>query len=142
MSQFSDRFPKDNNPARALQVLNEWIATGRFSMPTIRNASLAAHRSAGKAERNTAASFAAHAAGQAVGTAHVPTHALGAALYGTKAAAVASGNPEIAVLKERNWQLRRLAKNLRPWVQKWLEHLDSRKGITNLERARKPSQTK
>jgi hypothetical protein len=49
-----------------------------------------------------------------VATAHVPQHAFGAAYYALKAIAAADpANAEVKVAKERNWQSRRLPKNLR-----------------------------
>jgi hypothetical protein len=83
--------------------------SGLFKMAIIRQASLDSHTSARTAHQNgeTAASFAAHAAGQAVATAHVSTHALGCSVYGIKAAAAHSGDGH-DVVQEQNWQLQRL----------------------------------
>jgi hypothetical protein len=103
---FEEKYPDDGRPRLAITVLRDWIATGVFSMRVIRQASLGAHAAA-KGKIETDATFAAHAAGQAVGTAHVVTHALGAALYGIRAAAAHSGNVEDG-RKELNWQLDRL----------------------------------
>ncbi len=75
-------------------------------MAIIRQASLGAHAAA-KGKKEAGAALAAHAAGQAVGTAHVVTHALGASLYGIRAVAAHSGNANDG-LKERDWQLARL----------------------------------
>nr|WP_276522341.1 hypothetical protein [Kallotenue papyrolyticum] len=84
-------------------------------MAEIRTASLAAHAAArdAKAKGNEAACFAARAAGQAVGTAHVAQHAYGAALYALKA--IAASNPvqtEVRLQEERNWQSQHLPGNL------------------------------
>ena len=87
-------------------MLRDWIATGVFSMTVIRKASLDAHAAA-KGKQEADAVFAAHAAGQAVGTAHVVTHALGASLYGIRAVFAHSGNVNDG-LKERDRQLERL----------------------------------
>lgn len=103
---FEDRYPEDNRPREANEVLHEWIRTGVCSMDVIRKASLGAHAAA-KWKKEADAVFAAHAAGQAVGTAHVVTHALGASLYGIRAVAAHSGNVNDG-LKERDWQLERL----------------------------------
>ena len=47
-------------------------------------------------------------------TAHVPQHAFGAAYYALKAVAAADpANAEVRVAKERDWQSRRLPRNLR-----------------------------
>jgi hypothetical protein len=103
---FTERYPDDDRPRMAIEVIREWVITGLFKMPVIRGASLAAHAAAkGKTEPD--ARFAAHAAGQAVATAHVPTHALGAALYGIRAVTAHSGNVDDG-LKERDWLLQRL----------------------------------
>jgi hypothetical protein len=115
---FEEKYPNDTRPQEAIRILREWVNTGKFSMPVIRGASLAAHAAARevKAEDN-AARFAARAAGQAVATTHVPTHALGSALYAYKAVA-ATNPPDIkaAVAKEQEWQFQGLSENLREWV--------------------------
>jgi hypothetical protein len=104
---FEDNYPDDDRPRKAIEALREWIRTGVFSMAVIRGASLSAHAAA-KGNKEADAIFAAHAAGQAVATAHVPTHALGSSLYGIRAAAAHSGNVDDGLIKERNWQLQRL----------------------------------
>jgi hypothetical protein len=66
---------------------------------------------------DAAACFAARSAGQAVATAHVPTHSFGATLYAYKAiAANASTDIKNAIIKEQDWQFERLPDNLRDWV--------------------------
>jgi hypothetical protein len=83
-------------------------------MADVRGASLAAHASAREAKKDNAACFAARAAGQAVATAHVPQHAFRAAYYALKAVAAADpANAEVKVAKERDWQSRRLPRDLR-----------------------------
>ena len=59
---------------------------------------------------DTAARSAARATGQAVATAHVPTHSLGAALYAQQAVwrAADPDDAEADVEKERDWQYWRL----------------------------------
>ena len=104
---FEDKYPDDDRPRKAIEVLREWIRTGVFSMAVIRVASLSAHAAA-KGKKEADAVFAAHAAGQAVATAHVPTHALGSSIYGIRAAAAYSGNVDDGLVRERDWQLRRL----------------------------------
>jgi hypothetical protein len=107
---FEDRYPEDNRPRKAVAALHEWIRTGVFKMAVIRQASLGAHAAA-KGKKEADAVFAAHAAGQAVGTAHVVTHALGASLYSIRAAAAHWDNINDG-FKERDWQLERLRKIL------------------------------
>ncbi len=71
---FEEKYPDDTRPRDAIHTLQEWVKTGKFSMPVIRGASLAAHAAARDVkEEDNAARFAARAAGQAVATAHVPT---------------------------------------------------------------------
>jgi len=76
-------------------------------MADVRRASLAAHAAAREAKEVDAVA-AARAAGQAMATAHVPRHAIGAAAYAIKAAAAHSDNVDDGIIKERNWQLQRL----------------------------------
>jgi hypothetical protein len=115
---FEEKYPQDTRPGEAIRILREWVATGKFSMPVIRGASLAAHAAAREVrEADAAARFAARAAGQAVATAHVPTHAIGPALYAYKA--VAATHPldvKAAIASEQDWQFQRLPENLREWV--------------------------
>lgn len=107
---FEVKYPDDDRPRKAIETLRSWIDTGVFRMAVIRKASLDSHAAARKprADRELAVCFAAHAAGQAVGTAHVPTHALGSSIYGIRAAAAHSGNMRDGIDRERNWQLQRL----------------------------------
>ena len=104
---FEERYPKDDRPRKAIEACRRWAATGVFRMADIRKASLDAHAAAREA-REEDARAAAHAAGQAVATAHVPTHALGSALYGIRAVAARSGNADDGLIRERDWQLQRL----------------------------------
>ena len=109
---FETNCPRDDRPRNAITVLRTWIKTGVFSMAVIRAASLAAHTAAREVGEDGPARSAARAAGQAVATAHVRTHSLGAANYALQAihrAAGASG-AEAAVAMERDWQYRRLIK--------------------------------
>lgn len=120
---FEEKYPQDPRPRNALRILREWAQTGKFSMPVIRGASLAAHAAAKEVhEEDKAAKFAAHAAGQAVATAHVPTHALGPVLYSMQlVAALHPTDVKAAVAQEREWQTQRLPENLRPWLDSWVE---------------------
>jgi len=119
---FEKRFAEDHRPRKAIETLRKWIKTGEFSMSVIRHASLSARAAARDVGEDNAARFAARAAGQAVATAHVPTHALGPALYAIKA--VAAANPtdvKAAIATERDWQFQRLPENLREWVDTGLK---------------------
>ena len=115
---FEEKYPEDTRPRDAIRILREWVNTGKFSMRVIREASLAAHAAAREVmEKDKAACFAARSAGQAVATAHVPTHALGPALYAYKVVA-ATNPPDIkaAIAREQEWQFQRLPENLREWA--------------------------
>jgi hypothetical protein len=105
----------DDRPRKAIEECRAWVLSGQFSMAAIRKASLSAHAAARETD-NKAASLAAHAAGQAVATAHVPQHAFGTAYYALRATAEAY--PTDAVAQERDWQLRDIAENLRELAAK------------------------
>ena len=82
---FEKERPDDNRPLEAIKAIKEWAEDKRkLNMNEVRKLSLNAH-SAAKDAKSDAAKFAAHAAGQAVGTWHVPTHALGAFSYAGRA---------------------------------------------------------
>jgi len=106
---FEEKYPKDHRPRNAIKILQKWINTGVFSMAVIRKTSLASHAAAREVGEDNAVRSAAHAAGQAVATAHVPTHSIGAAIYSLQAIHRAT-NSDAAVAKERYWQYRHLLK--------------------------------
>ncbi len=110
MPYFEDAYPQDQRPRNAIETLQTWIVTGVFQMETIRRASLTSHAAAREVGEDTAARSTARAAGQAVATAHVPLHALGAANYALQAIHRASSpsDADAAVAKERTWQLQHL----------------------------------
>ena len=122
LPHFEGKYPEDTRPRDAIRILREWIATGKFSMPVIRGASLAAHAAAREVQgEDKIAAFAAHAAGQAVATAHVPTHALGPVLYSMRLVAAAKpADVKAAIATEREWQSQRLPDHLRWWVDAWV----------------------
>ena len=127
---FERAYPKDDRPRKAIEACRTWVRTGVFEMAVIRGASLAAHAAAREAKENDAACFAARAAGQAVATAHVPQHAFGGAYYALKAiAADDPDNAEVKIAKERNWQSRRLPKNLRQEIMNRIVILKNDHGI-------------
>jgi hypothetical protein len=116
---FERAYQKDDRPRKAIEACRTWVRTGMFKMADIRGASLAAHAAAREAKENNAACFAAHAAGQAVATAHVPQHAFGGAYYALKAIAAADlAHAEVEVAKERNWQVQHIPTKLRQEVLK------------------------
>lgn len=107
---FEEKYPEDHRPRNAIEALQAWINTGVFRMADIRKASLASHAAAREVGEDDAARSAARAAGQAVATAHVPTHSIGAAIYSLQAIhrATDSSDADAAVAKERDWQYRHL----------------------------------
>jgi len=111
---FEKAYPQDERPRKALETCRTWVQTGVFKMVEIRGASLSAHDAARDAKENDAACLAAHAAGQAVATAHVPQHAYGGAYYALRAiVAIDPANAEANVSEERNWQSAQLPEHLR-----------------------------
>jgi hypothetical protein len=111
--------PADDRPRKAIEECRNWVRSGVFKMSVIRGASLAAHTTAREVKENDAACFAAHAAGQAVATAHVPQHAFGVAYYALKT--VMAANPDHAetnVTKEWDWESGRVPPSLRDEVLK------------------------
>lgn len=113
MPCFEAAFPDDPRPRRALETLQAWIDTGEFSMAVIRKASLDAHAAAREVGEDSPARSAARAAGQAVATAHVRTHAPGAAAYALQAVQ-RDATTEETVAAERVWQRQRL-RELSEW---------------------------
>jgi aspartyl aminopeptidase len=105
---FEEKHPEDPRPRIAIETLQKWIKTGAFKMAVIRKASLDAHAAAREVGEDNAARAAARAAGQAVATAHVRTHSIGAAIYALHAIYRATNSSDAAVTKERNRQYRRL----------------------------------
>src|SRR3984893_14979871 len=81
MPYFEEKYPEDHRPRQAIEALQAWIDTGVFKMAVIRKASLTSHAAAREIGEDNAARSAARAAGQAVATAHVRTHSMGAAVY-------------------------------------------------------------
>jgi len=107
---FESEYPDDPRPRDALKALQAWIDTGVFRMAVIRKASLDSHAAARDIGADNAARSAARAAGQAVATAHVITHAPGAAIYAQQAIHRVSSDTDAdaAVARERDWQYQRL----------------------------------
>ena len=107
---FQDKFPDDRRPRQALETLQAWVDTGVFKMAVIRKASLDSHAAARDVGEDNPARSAARSAGQAVATAHVPIHSMGAALYALQAVHRATSAPDAdaAVTKERDWQYQHL----------------------------------
>jgi hypothetical protein len=82
---FEKEHPRDHRPRRAIAAIRAWAQGKReLGMAEVRKLSLSAHAAAREA-KSDAARFAARAAGHAVATWHVPTHAMGAPMYACKA---------------------------------------------------------
>lgn len=127
---FESKFPDDVRPGNALKVGREWVDTRIFSMAVIRGASLAAHAAAKDAKGNVAACEAAHAAGQAVATAHVPQHAYGGAYYALKAIiAECPEDAEKRVHDEMVWQSAQLPEHLRAEIMDRIVVETRKKGL-------------
>ena len=110
LPHFEGKYPEDHRPKKAIETLQTWINTGVFKMVVIRKASLASHAAAREVGEDNSARSAARAAGQAVATAHVSNHSIGAAIYALQAIYRASDSSEAdaAVAKERDWQYQHL----------------------------------
>lgn len=107
---FEEHSPEDRRPREAIEALREWVRTGVFSMAAVRKASLSAHAAARSRGEYDPARSVARAAGQAMATAHVPTHSIAAAIYSATAVRDASvpSKAEVATIEERTWQYRHL----------------------------------
>ena len=82
---FEKECPNDNRPRLAIEAIKAWAQDMRkLGMKEVRKLSLDSHAAAREAKTD-AARFAARAAGHAIATWHVPTHALGAPMYAQKA---------------------------------------------------------
>lgn len=127
---FERHHPEDVRPRNAIRVGREWVCTRIFSMPVIRAASLSAHAAAKAASADLAACEAAHAAGQAVATAHVPQHAYGGAYYALKAIiADRHDGAERFVGEEMAWQSAHLPDHLRDEIMRRIIVKPRKKGL-------------
>ncbi|EUJ30225.1 putative immunity protein [Listeria cornellensis] len=81
---FEDRYPNENRPRLAIEANRAWTR-GEITVGTARNAAFAAHAAARNLITDTTSCHIARATGHAAATAHVPTHAIHAAAYATKA---------------------------------------------------------
>ncbi len=115
---FEEKYPKDNRPRKAIEALQKWIRTGVFKMADVRKASLDSHEAAREIGEDNPARSVARAAGQAMATAHVPTHSIAAANYSLQAIYRSTNfsDADASVAKERKWQYKRLL-----WLRKKFE---------------------
>ena len=90
---FEAERPDDPRPRRAIEAIRAW-AQGKHELrlAEVRTLSLDSHAAARQA-KSEAARFAARAAGQAVATWHVPTHAMAVPSYACKAIAASKAKP-------------------------------------------------
>ena len=109
---FEGKHPKDGRPRVAIETGRAWVKTGVFRMAVIRKAALDSHSAAREVKDDEVVRSAARAAGQAVASAHVPTHALAAAVYAATAIrdATQPDSADAASTKEREWQYQHLMK--------------------------------
>src|SRR5579871_6239383 len=85
LSVFEKECPDDHRPREAVKAIKAWAqGKRRLGMAEVRKLSLASHAAAREA-KSRAAKLVAHAAGHAVATWHVPTHALRAFGYAGRA---------------------------------------------------------
>jgi hypothetical protein len=107
---FEKKRPEDKRPRLAIEAARVWARDGVFRMADVRRVALAAHSGAREVEEDDAARSAAHGAGQALATAHVPSHAIAAAVYAATAVrdSVDAAEAAAAVTRERAWQYQRL----------------------------------
>ena len=85
LSLFEKERPHDNRPRKAIIAIIDWAEGKRIlRMKEVRKLSLDAHAAARECKTNPA-KYAARAAGQAIATWHVPTHALAVPMYTSKA---------------------------------------------------------
>jgi hypothetical protein len=107
---FERKYSEDHRPRNAIGTLQTWIRTGIFKMAVIRKASLDAHAAAREIGEDNPARSVAHAAGQAVATAHVPVHSIGASIYALQAVYGATdfADADATVAREREWQYQHL----------------------------------
>lgn len=84
---FENEHPNDGRPRQAIEAIRAWAQGNReLGMAEVRKLSLGSHAAAREA-KSDATRFAARAAGHAVATWHVPTHAMAVPRYAGKAIA-------------------------------------------------------
>jgi hypothetical protein len=89
LPMFKRERPNDNRPRLAIKAIGAWARRKRsLGMVEVRKLSLGSHAAA-RAAKTDAARFAARAAGHVIATWHVPTHAMAATDYASRAFAAA-----------------------------------------------------
>lgn len=90
---FEEERPRDHRPRQAIAAIHAWAQGKReLGMAEVRRLSLGSHAAAREC-KSDAARFAARAAGHAVATWHVPTHAMGVPMYACKAIIASKNAP-------------------------------------------------
>lgn len=102
--------PADERLVRALVIAKKWEG-GAVRTGDAMKASLSAHGVAQQATDPIRIAVA-RAVGQAVATAHMADHSMGAALYGQRAVDLSGGDPNA----ERQWQLAQLPEDVRELI--------------------------
>jgi hypothetical protein len=103
LAYFADKFPTDIRPEKAIEAGRAWVRD-EISTGEARKAAFASHAAAARDTHDVVACAVARAAGHATATAHVPGHAVYAAVYAIKAVAYSGIDP----IFEQNWQIQRL----------------------------------
>ncbi|HEX9922214.1 MAG TPA: hypothetical protein VGD99_06100 [Anaerolineae bacterium] len=89
---FEKEHPDDERPRQAIEAIRAWVQGRReLGMAEVSKLSLGSHAAAREAKTD-AARFAARAAGHAVATWHVPTHATAVPRYADKAVAASQSS--------------------------------------------------
>jgi len=106
---------EDNRPCLAIKAIKSWAQGKReLGMKEVRKLSLGAHAAARECKTD-AARFVARAAGHAVATWHVPTHAIGAPRYARKAImALSEQSKSVSLSKEVDLYIAQAPKELQP----------------------------
>lgn len=116
LPHFERQRPDDDRPRAAIATARAW-SRGEVHVGEARAAAFAADAAA-RATDVPAARAAARAAGHAAATVHIPTQAgLAAAYAATAVTRAADPADEGAFAREREWQLARLPKSLRPFTE-------------------------
>jgi hypothetical protein len=90
---FEAHRPRDRRPRKAIDAIRAWASGEReLGMSEVRKLSLDSHAAA-RAATTDAARFAARAAGHAIATWHVPTHAMAVPAYACQAVFAGKSRP-------------------------------------------------
>jgi len=112
MPSFEENNREDYRLGNAIETLHTRITTGVFKRGDIRKAASAAYAAAREVGEDTATRYAACVGGQAVATAHVPSHSSGAANFELQAIHRFTDyfDADVSRIKDQNWQYQHLLK--------------------------------